>query len=115
MEKIIWYLKTGIKLPMLAEDIGPIEIHFIKKTICNYFNLGINDINGKSRKRKLVIARQLMHYFARKNTTHSLKEIGFHCGNRDHATVMYSYKTILNDIIYDDEVRYHHNQLIDLL
>lgn len=74
-----------------------LNIGNIQQSISEYFNIPIEKITGKTRKRNIVIARQLSMYFAKKLTDLSLKEIGRAFGDRDHATVLYSIKTV-NDL-----------------
>ena len=78
-----------------------VSIANIQQIVSDFFNISIDHIIGKTRKRNIVIARQLGMYFAKKMTELSLKEIGRHFGNRDHTTVMHSIKTI-NDLIDTD-------------
>ncbi len=73
-----------------------INIENIQKIISDFFNISIDTITGKSRKRNIVIARQLGIYFSKQMTDFSLKEIGAQFGNRDHTTVLHSIKTINN-------------------
>ncbi|HEB61700.1 MAG TPA: chromosomal replication initiator protein DnaA [Bacteroidetes bacterium] len=73
-----------------------INIENIQKIISDFFNIPIEQITGKSRKRNIVIARQLGIYFSKQMTSYSLKQIGSQFGNRDHATVLHSIKTVNN-------------------
>lgn len=82
-----------------------ISIDFIQKIICDYFNLPIESINSKTRKREIVQARQLAMYFAKKHTKSSLATIGLHCGNKDHATVLHACRTVVNLIETDKQFR----------
>jgi chromosomal replication initiator protein len=82
-----------------------ISIDYIQKIICDYFNLPIESINSKTRKREIVQARQLAMYFAKKHTKSSLATIGLHCGNKDHATVLHACRTVVNLIETDKQFR----------
>jgi chromosomal replication initiator protein len=73
-----------------------INIENIQKIISDFFNIPIDKITGKTRKRNIVLARQLGIYFSKKMTDCSLKEIGSQFGNRDHATVLHSIKAVNN-------------------
>jgi len=73
-----------------------ISIDVIQKTVCNYFNISLEKLFSKTRKREIVQARQLAMYFSKVFTKHSLAEIGNRCGNKDHATVLYACKTVKN-------------------
>ncbi len=59
-----------------------------------YFGLTIDDLQGASRSRVLVTARQIAMYLCRELTDLSLPKIGQQFGNRDHTTVMHADKKI---------------------
>ncbi len=82
-----------------------ISIDFIQKIVCDYFNLNLEMINSKTRKREIVQARQLAMYFSKKHTKSSLATIGLHCGNKDHATVLHACRTVNNLIETDKQFR----------
>jgi chromosomal replication initiator protein len=73
-----------------------LNVGYIQKVVCDYFNLNTDAITSKTRKREIVQARQLSMYFAKKITKASLSVIGLQCGNKDHATVLHACKTIEN-------------------
>ncbi|MCM1169100.1 MAG: chromosomal replication initiator protein DnaA [Bacteroides sp.] len=78
-----------------------ISIDYIQKVICDHFELPVDKIHSNTRRREIVIARQLAMYFAKKHTKNSLAAIGAQCGKRDHATVLHACKTIQNLIETD--------------
>lgn len=82
-----------------------ISIDYIQKVVCDYFNLPVEIINSKTRKREIVQARQLAMYFSKKHTKSSLATIGLHCGNKDHATVLHACRTINNLVETDKQFR----------
>jgi len=73
-----------------------ISIDYIQKVICDYFNLPVELMVSKTRKREIVQARQLAMYFSKKLTKASLATNGLHCGNKDHATVLHACRTVSN-------------------
>lgn len=73
-----------------------LSIQYIQKIVCDYFNISIDTINAKTRKREIVQARQLSMYFAKKYTHFPLSVIGSYCGNKDHATVLHACRTVNN-------------------
>lgn len=85
-------MKNGKKLEII---ISTVNDYFIEN---NLFKGPIN----KSRRRDLVVFRQIIYYFARKHTTLSLKEIGKITFNQDHATVIHGVRMI-NDLISVDK------------
>ncbi|MFB1021495.1 MAG: chromosomal replication initiator protein DnaA, partial [Vicingaceae bacterium] len=66
-----------------------VSIDYIQKVVCDYFDLPIELLKSKTRKREVVQARQIAMYFAKKMTKSSLANIGMHCGGKDHATVLH--------------------------
>jgi chromosomal replication initiator protein len=60
----------------------------------SYFGLTIDDLQGSSRSRVLVNARQIAMYLCRELTDLSLPKIGQQFGNRDHTTVMHADRKI---------------------
>ena len=82
-----------------------ISIEYIQKVVCAFFNIPVEMINSKTRKREIVQARQLSMYFSKKHTKSSLASIGLHCGNKDHATVLHACRTVNNLVETDKEFR----------
>ncbi|WP_369427766.1 chromosomal replication initiator protein DnaA [Membranihabitans maritimus] len=80
-----------------------VTINSIQELVAGHFNIGVDHLQSKSRKRNIVTARQLSMYFAKKHTNKSLKTIGETFGGRDHSTVIYSCKTV-QDLMDTDKV-----------
>jgi chromosomal replication initiator protein len=88
-----------------------VSIDYIQKVVCDYFDLPIELLKSKTRKREVVQARQIAMYFAKKMTKSSLANIGMHCGGKDHATVLHACKTVNNLIDTDKRFRGYVNDL----
>ncbi|MFZ2323982.1 MAG: chromosomal replication initiator protein DnaA [Ignavibacteriaceae bacterium] len=71
-----------------------ITIDDISKAVCGYLNIAENKIREKTRKKEIVLARQLAMYFSKELTKSSLKTIGLHFGGRDHSTVIHACNSI---------------------
>jgi len=71
-----------------------ITVEFIQKLVADHFKVPVETLNGKTRKRSIVIARQLSMYLAKNMTDRSLKALGEVFGGRDHSTVIYSCRTV---------------------
>lgn len=80
-----------------------ITIENIKKLVAEHFEVPIDKLQAKSRKREVVMARQLSMYLAKNYTNQSLKNIGKNFGNRDHSTVIYSVQAV-KDLIDTDSI-----------
>lgn len=82
-----------------------VSIEYIQKVVCDYFNLPIELLKSKTRKREVVQARQIAMYFAKQMTKSSLASIGAHTGGKDHATVLHACKTVNNLMETDKRFR----------
>ena len=78
-----------------------ITLDHIKKCVADHYEVPIDKLKSQTRKRNVVLARQLSMYFAKNITNHSLKAIGDSFGGRDHSTVIYSVRAV-NDMIDTD-------------
>ncbi len=88
-----------------------ISIDYIQKVVCDYFDITLDMINSKTRKREIVQARQLAMFFSKRHTKSSLATIGLHCGNKDHATVLHACRTVNNLIDTDKQFRTYVEEL----
>ncbi|MFC5196018.1 MULTISPECIES: chromosomal replication initiator protein DnaA [Bizionia] len=73
-----------------------VSIDYIQKIVSDYFQMDVDTLQSKTRKRHIVQARQLAMFFAKKYTKASLASIGSQIGKRDHATVLHACKTVDN-------------------
>jgi chromosomal replication initiator protein len=85
-KKTVKEIATDRKINITIDDIS--------KAVCHYLNIAENKIREKTRKKEIVLARQLAMYFSKELTKSSLKTIGLHFGGRDHSTVIHSYNSI---------------------
>lgn len=82
-----------------------VSIDYIQKIVSDYFQMDIETLQSKTRKRHIVQARQLAMFFAKKMTKASLASIGSQIGKRDHATVLHACKTVDNLSSTDKQFR----------
>lgn len=78
-----------------------ITLEHIKKCVAEHYEVPIDKLKSQTRKRNVVLARQLSMYFAKQITNYSLKAIGDSFGGRDHSTVIYSVRAV-NDMLDTD-------------
>ena len=78
-------LKRSVKV-----DNHPLTIDEIMETVCAFYKVSPEEVGGKSRKRNLVIARQVSMYLAQKHTKMPAARIGKLIAGRDHSTVLHS-------------------------
>ena len=85
-----------------------ITVDFIQQLVAEHFSVPVEKLKGQTRKRSIVIARQLSMFLAKKLTDKSLKAIGANFGGRDHSTVIYSCKAVQDlldtDLVFKDTV-----------
>jgi chromosomal replication initiator protein len=77
------------------------SIDDIVKIVCTYFNVEIEMLKLKTRKREIVQSRQISMYLARKFTKFPERIIS-QIGNQNHSTTHYAYKHI-NELIETDK------------
>ncbi len=65
----------------------------IQNVITSMYNVSLEELVSRSRKRSVVFPRQIAMYLTRKYTDASLSEIGSFY-NRDHSTVLYAIKAV---------------------
>jgi chromosomal replication initiator protein len=82
-----------------------ISIDYIQKVVSDYFDMPIELMKSKTRKREVVQARQIAMFYAKNMTKASLATIGAQCGGKDHATVLHAYRTVNNLIETDKQFR----------
>ena len=90
-----------IKKASTAENLIPI----LKEEIENYFGLKPGSIQIRRRKRKIVEARQIAHWFACHYELGTYSFIGKTFGNVDHSTVIHSSQTVEDLCKTDAEYR----------
>ena len=78
-------IKRAVKI-----DDNPLTIDDILDSVCNHFEVTVAAVNGRSRKREYVEARQVSMYLAQKYTKMPASRIGKLMGGRDHSTVIHS-------------------------
>ncbi|HOK35176.1 MAG TPA: chromosomal replication initiator protein DnaA [Candidatus Pacearchaeota archaeon] len=62
--------------------------------VCSFYNVSKKDVLSKSRKKELVLPRQVIMYLMREEINLSLPSIGVKIGNKDHTTVGYACEKI---------------------
>jgi len=88
-----------------------VGIDYIQKTVSDHFRVSQNELKAKTRRREIVIARQVAMYFSKDYTNHSLKSIGYHFGGRDHSTIIHALQSVNNMLDTDARFRCSVNEL----
>ncbi|MCF7875445.1 chromosomal replication initiator protein DnaA [Candidatus Bipolaricaulota bacterium] len=81
-------------LPKEDEEAGELTVTAIKEAVSENYDLTLEKIEGKSRKKEIARARHIAIYLARELTDNSFPALGKKFGGRDHSTVMHSHKKI---------------------
>jgi chromosomal replication initiator protein len=81
-----------------SEEKKHIGVPQIQKAVTEFFSLKPNDLKAKSRRRNLVIPRQLAMFLCREITDESLPGIGKAFGGRDHSTVIHACQKVKKDV-----------------
>ena len=92
-------------------DKKNITIDDIINTVSDYYGVEVNALNTRSRKREVVLVRQVAMFLAKKYLDMSTSKIGQYIGNRDHATVLHACKTITNLAETDKQFRNELNEI----
>ena len=84
---------------LIARERGPnptteLSIESIQKHVADHFDLTLDTLISKSRKQEVAVARQIAMFLSKRLTSHPLKMIGLHFGNRDHSTVVHAIQTV---------------------
>jgi len=87
----------------------------IFQTVSEFYDININDLFDRSRKKQLVQPRQISMYLIRKELNGSYPYIGEKLGGRDHTTVMYAYKKIKREIEENNSLQYEINLIKEKL
>lgn len=85
-----------------------VNIELIQKIVAEYYNIPVEKLKEKTRKKMIVRARQLSMYLAKSMSDKSLKLIGAAFGGRDHSTVIHACRSVEdlleNNTTFKDEV-----------
>jgi len=101
-----------IVLRDLISDAGTTQISaaMIMAATAEYFDTSVEELRGPGKTRALAQSRQIAMYLCRELTDLSLPKIGQAFG-RDHTTVMYAQRKILNEMASRREVFDHVKEL----
>lgn len=75
------------------------------QAVAEFYDISLDDLVGVSRKRELVVPRQISMYLLREEVRSSFPTIGHELGGRDHTTAMHAYTKITHEIETNEKVR----------
>ena len=108
-------LATRVIEKFVKSSPREITVEYIQTLVCEYFDIPLERIHSKTRKREIVQARQLAMFFSKNYTKSSLATIGSKCGNKDHATVLHACKTVKNLADTDKSFRKYVDELENMI
>ena len=82
----------------------PSDLEQLLNRVAKAANLNVAELRSTSRRRHIIVAKQVFCYYARNNTRHSYSQIGECLGRYDHSTVIHCVKTV-NNMINDPLIR----------
>jgi chromosomal replication initiator protein len=77
----------------------------ILKAAAEFYNISLNDLVKRSRKKEIVKPRQVAMFLLREETKLSFPEIGQKLGGRDHSTVIHACEKIKSESSVDEPLR----------
>jgi len=77
----------------------------ILKNVADFYNISLNDLLKRSRKKEIVRPRQIAMFLLREETKLSFPEIGQKLGGRDHSTVIHAYEKIKREDSTDEVLK----------
>lgn len=86
----------------------------IRNFVAGQFNVSIEELQSKARKKTITFPRQVSMYLARKLTEEALSEIG-KAFNRDHSTVVHSIRVINEAVARSGSIRGQVEHLVERL
>lgn len=77
----------------------------IIQIVCDFYNIKLDDLTNKGRKREIVRPRQIAMYLLRHEIQASYPGIGEQFGGRDHTTALHAYEKINHDLEIDEKLK----------
>ena len=81
-----------------------LSVDNILDVVTHHFDVDLETLQGKCRKKENVFPRQVAMYMLKELTNLPLKSIGYHFGGRDHSTVIHAVQSISEAIESDKTV-----------
>ena len=108
-------LAEQITRKIVGEQKNDISIDKVQKAVCQYFNITMDNLLSKSRKRQIVQARQIAMYMSRNLLKCSLSTIGSEIGGKDHSTVLHACATVQDLMSIDKTFRQYVSDIEKML
>lgn len=89
---------------IVNEQEKELSVENILDAVTNYFEVDMETLKGKCRKKENVFPRQVAMYLMKELTNLPLKSIGYHFGGRDHSTVIHAVQAVSEAMETDKSV-----------
>ncbi len=99
---------------LIKNNIKPkkhLALEEIIKIIAGFYNMPVEQIYEKTRKKEIVYVRQIVMYILREYFNISYPAIGKEIGGRDHTTVIHSYERVKGNLKEDPNLTQEIEQL----
>ena len=77
----------------------------ILNEVSKFYDITLDQLTGSSRKKELVVPRQICMYIMREDLKASFPNIGQELGGRDHTTAMHAYEKIKDEIEKNEKIK----------
>lgn len=95
----------ALKEQLCAKSAFKNDIHKIQRTVCDYFQVNLDDLKGKKRTKTIVLPRQIAIYLCRTMTNESFPRIGSCFGGREHSTIIHAVNLIEEDLKTNEQLQ----------
>lgn len=110
-QEITLDIAKSIMKDHIKEQKENISIEDILSVVCKEFNLKASDIRSNKKTQKIVMARRIVIFLARKLTAMSMPSLARLFEMKDHTAISHNMKKINEDIKNSDELRYQIDEL----
>ena len=125
LQSIIAHSKLLNKIPSLLEAKEVLQknikarkkttISHLIKTVADFYSISEKEIFEQTRKKQIVLPRQIAMYLLREDFNSSYPYIGEKFGGKDHTTVIHAYNKITNNIKDNEKIKDDIRQIRELL
>lgn len=103
---------TNVISGVQSKSITPKSIIEI---VAKFYDIQIEDITGKSRKKELVVPRQVAMYLMREKINTSFPTIGHEFGGRDHTTAIHACNKVAREIKEENRIKQEIESICQLI
>jgi len=109
-KQLVKILKTIISNPRKRTNYKKIA-----EVVADFYDLNVNDLINRSRKKEIVKPRQVVMYLMREELKGSYPSIGSKLGDRDHTTVIYACEKIGKELENNEDLEQEINLIKERL